>query len=228
MMAGTGFDALMIRDANKKPKKASDGRRTYGPGSKPAQIRPRRRKVSVDGKLWFKGRASCVLLGNVGTILAESKHFPDAFLQTVAGGGGGQGRAGWEWAKVLARTAVGRQTVTLVETGRGHKIASNSPEAAYQLDGGDRPPANTLSHQGNAAQNHGLRTGPRRAVRPIEERGNKRATVPYNQLFRSRSRDRMPLPATFLTFRSVSRRCDAWTRKERRSCRSGWHCLTTS
>ena len=144
VMAGTGFDALMIRDANKKLKD-SIGRAAYvWTGFKNLRNKATRARISIDGKLWFKGRASCVLLGNVGTILGGIKAFPDAEPNNgQLEVGVVQAESGWEWVRVLARTAVGGAAKSpLVETGRGRKIRIElSQKRPYQLDGGDRPPA---------------------------------------------------------------------------------------
>ena len=144
VMAGTGFDALMIRDASKKLKD-SIGRAAYvWTGFKNLRNKATRARISLDGKLWFKGRASCVLLGNVGTILGGIKAFPDAEPNNgLLEVGVVQAESGWEWVKVLARTAIGdAEKSPLVSTSRGRKILIElSRKRPYQLDGGDRPPA---------------------------------------------------------------------------------------
>jgi diacylglycerol kinase family enzyme len=35
-------------------------------------------RVEVDGMAWFKGPATCVLVGNMGTVLGGMAAFPDA------------------------------------------------------------------------------------------------------------------------------------------------------
>lgn len=144
VMAGTGFDALMIRDASKKLKD-SIGRAAYvWTGFKNLRNKATRARISLDGKLWFKGRASCVLLGNVGTILGGIKAFPEAEPSSgLLEVGVVQAESGWEWVKVLAHTAVGgAEKSPLVSTSRGRKILIKlSQKRPYQLDGGDRPAA---------------------------------------------------------------------------------------
>ena len=78
VMAGTGFDALMIRDADAGLKDHL-GRFAYavtgarGIGRDPVKVR-----VEVDGRGWFEGRASCVLVGNMGDVIGGISAFPDA------------------------------------------------------------------------------------------------------------------------------------------------------
>src|SRR4051794_5169119 len=68
VMAGVGFDAAMISDADRDLKDRI-GRLAYvwtglrHVGDKPVGVR-----VRVDGHKWYAGKATCVLLGNVGTI----------------------------------------------------------------------------------------------------------------------------------------------------------------
>ena len=40
--------------------------------------------VTVDGERWFEGKASCVLVGNLGTIIGGISAFDDA-VRTTAG-----------------------------------------------------------------------------------------------------------------------------------------------
>lgn len=147
VMAGTGFDALMIRDAD-RTLKDSMGRVAYIlTGLKNLRNTAARARVSLDGKRWFKGRASCVLLGNVSSILGGIKAFPEAephdgLLEI----GVVQAESGWQWVRVLARTAVGDAAHSpLVTTGRGREIRVKlSRPLPYQLDGCDRKPTDRL------------------------------------------------------------------------------------
>ena len=76
VMAGTGFDALMIRDADDAAK-ARFGRLVVHLGRRPQpQATGVGIKVSVDGNCWFRGRASCVLVGNVGTDHRRYRRLP--------------------------------------------------------------------------------------------------------------------------------------------------------
>ena len=39
--------------------------------------------IDVDGERWFKDKASCVLVGNVGDVLGGLSIFPDATSRTT-------------------------------------------------------------------------------------------------------------------------------------------------
>ena len=75
VMAGTGFDALMIRDAD-------DGKDRFGrlaylkAGARHLRTDGAKVRVDVDGERWFEGRASCVLVGNLGRILGGDRGVP--------------------------------------------------------------------------------------------------------------------------------------------------------
>src|SRR4051794_22523023 len=147
VMAGAGFDALMIRDADRRLKD-SVGRLAYlVTGAKNLRAARTKIQIRVDGEQWFTGKASCVLIGNVGKILGGVTAFEDARaddgrleLGVVTAEGV------WQWTRALARTAAGRaEKSPFVRTTSGctfdirlgHKVP-------YELDGGDRPPVKRL------------------------------------------------------------------------------------
>src|SRR5215213_4761433 len=77
VMAGAGFDAAMIRDADDL--KARVGRAAYlWSGSRNLRGAPFTSEIEVDGTEWFEGRATCILVGNVGDIFGGIEVFPDA------------------------------------------------------------------------------------------------------------------------------------------------------
>ena len=79
VMAGAGFDAAMIRDAGDGGLKDRFGRAAYVlTGSENLRMKPFRAKIEVDGAEWFKGKASCILLGNVGKLFGGLEAFEDA------------------------------------------------------------------------------------------------------------------------------------------------------
>jgi YegS/Rv2252/BmrU family lipid kinase len=68
VMAGVGFDALMIEDASGALKNRL-GRAAYvWTGARNLRKAKVRARVRVDGKRWFEGRTSCVLVANVGDL----------------------------------------------------------------------------------------------------------------------------------------------------------------
>ncbi len=147
VMAGAGFDALMIRDADRGMKDRM-GRFAYlVTGARNLRAAATRVRIDVDGNEWFDGRASCVLVGNVGRILAGVTAFEDARpddgrleLGVVTATGV------WQWTRALARTAAGRaERSPFVRTisGRAFDVRLRKP-TPFELDGGDRPPRKRL------------------------------------------------------------------------------------
>ncbi len=147
VMAGEGFDALMIRGANRELKERA-GRLAYVlSGAKYLRTPRVRTKIKVDGKKWFDGKAGCVLIGNVSKVFGGITAFDNASpddgrleLGVVTADGALQ------WTRALGRTAFGRaENSPFVRTTQGRefdiKLARKTP---YELDGGDRPPVKRL------------------------------------------------------------------------------------
>ena len=77
-MAGAGFDAAMIHDADGGLKDRF-GRVAYvWTGSKNLRAKPFKAKISIDGASWYDGKASCILVGNVGQLFGGVEVFEDA------------------------------------------------------------------------------------------------------------------------------------------------------
>jgi YegS/Rv2252/BmrU family lipid kinase len=141
VMAGAGLDALMIRDADRGLKDRI-GRLAYVVTG----VRHVRRdavgvRIDIDGNRWFKGDATCVLLGNVGTISGGLRAFaaarPDDGVLEI---GVVTAEGAMQWARVMARLATNRaHRSPFVEFVHGHefRIAFDRP-VPYELDGGDR------------------------------------------------------------------------------------------
>jgi diacylglycerol kinase (ATP) len=142
VMGGTGLDAVMIRDADAGLKDRL-GRFAYVvTGTRGVRRDPVRTLVEVDGMPWFKGPASCVLVGNMGDVLGGISAFPDARpddgrlnVGIVTADGA------VEWARTLARTVVGGAASSpFVQTTTATRIDVRLKTASpYELDGGDRP-----------------------------------------------------------------------------------------
>ncbi len=78
VMAGTGLDALMIRDAD-AGLKDTVGRVAYvWTGAKNVRESSVKMRIEVDGATWFKGEASCLLVGNMGDVIGGISAFSDA------------------------------------------------------------------------------------------------------------------------------------------------------
>jgi diacylglycerol kinase family enzyme len=140
VMAGAGFDAAMIRDAGTL--KDRIGRAAYvWSGSKNLRTKPFRAEISVDGVAWFKGRASCILLGNVGELFAGVEAFEDARPDDgVLELGVVTAEGAVEWARTIARAASGtshRSPFVQVTKARSVKVKLDR-KVLYELDGGDR------------------------------------------------------------------------------------------
>lgn len=146
VMAGTGFDAVIMREADDR--KEQLGRFAYlVSGLKATKTDRVRATIYVDGDRWIDGRVSCVLIGNVGTVTGGLEVFPDARtddgeleIGVVSADGP------WDWARVFARLIRGKaDRSSLVRTTRGRlvevRLARKSP---YQVDGGDRKPTDRL------------------------------------------------------------------------------------
>ncbi len=143
VMAGTGFDALLIGGADSH--KDRFGRLSYvWAALRASGTDAVRARVKVDGTLWFDGPAGCLLVGNVGTIMGGLDVFPDARPDD------GRLEVGVvtanrrdQWLRVFGRL-VGRhpQRSPFVRTTSGTKIRVQLDRPLpYELDGGDRPAA---------------------------------------------------------------------------------------
>jgi YegS/Rv2252/BmrU family lipid kinase len=147
VMAGAGFDARMIADAD-RGMKDSLGRAAYlYTGARNLRARRVKATVKVDGQRFFTGRVSCVLVGNVGKILGGISAFsgarPDDGLLEL---GVVTARNPVEWARTLGRVALGRtDNSPFVEVTRGKRIKIKFSRALpYELDGGARGAATEL------------------------------------------------------------------------------------
>jgi YegS/Rv2252/BmrU family lipid kinase len=144
VMAGAGFDALTIRDAGDAAK-ARFGRLSYVfAGVRHLSHSAVDVKISVDGERWFRGRASCVLVGNVGRIIGGIDVFPDARLDDgMLDVGVVTAQRRRDWARVAVRAVLGRIDASPFV----HMTAASSVriklgrKMPWELDGGDQPPA---------------------------------------------------------------------------------------
>lgn len=141
VMAGAGLDALMIKDAN-AGMKDHVGRLAYiWTGAKHLRDPKVKVRIRVDGQKWFKGQATCVLLGNVGKVLGGISLFEDA--QPDDGHlelGVVSAKSLMDWGRVLGRTLLGDSEgspFVQMTTGRTFDIKLDR-KTVYELDGGER------------------------------------------------------------------------------------------
>ncbi|HEX4518745.1 MAG TPA: diacylglycerol kinase family protein [Gaiellaceae bacterium] len=140
-MAGAGFDAAMIRGAGGELKDRF-GRLAYVyAGSKSLRTKRFHTKIAIDGTSWFRGDASCILIGNVSNLFGGIEVFEGASpddgrldIGVVTADGVA------EWARTLARTAAGRAASSpFVQTTTARTIRVKlDRKVLYELDGGDR------------------------------------------------------------------------------------------
>jgi len=142
VMAGAGFDARMISEADRGLKDRL-GRAAYlYTGMRNLGARRMKATVDVDGERFFKGPVSCVLAANVGTIMGGIEAFPDA---RPADGllelGVVTAKNPVEWARVFGRLTFGRaEDSAFAEITRGAKVRIRfDRKVPYELDGGARP-----------------------------------------------------------------------------------------
>ena len=147
VMAGVGFDAFMIRDADRQMKDRA-GRAAYvWTGARHLRDARVGTRIVVDGTTWFHDEASCVLVGNVGTIVGGLTAFeaarPDDGRLEV---GVVTARGLLQWSRVMTRLVTKRPERTpLVDTTSATRIDVHlDRKRPYQLDGGARPATRRL------------------------------------------------------------------------------------
>ena len=147
VMAGAGLDAHMIKDADGGLKDRF-GRLAYiWTASKNIRAEPFKAKIDINDELWYKGDASCILLGNVGSLFGGIEAFDnaqpdDGLLEVGVTNAEGIG----QWARTVARTAIGSTAKSpFVQVTKAKKIRIElDRKVAYELDGGERDPAKVL------------------------------------------------------------------------------------
>ena len=147
VMAGAGFDARMIADADQAEKRQL-GRAAYVvSGIRNLRARRVRATIDVDGKRFFSGKVSCVLTANVGKIFGGVEAFPQAQPDDgLLDLGVVTARNPVQWALTFGRLAVGhpeRSSFAEVTQGTKFKIQFDQ-KIRFELDGGARPASKKL------------------------------------------------------------------------------------
>jgi len=147
VMAGAGFDASMIKQADRALKDRI-GRAAYlYTGARNLTAHRAKADIEVDGARFFKGRVACVLAGNVGKVLGGVQAFrgaqPDDGLLEL---GVVTARNPAQWARTLGRVALGdAEKSPFVRLTRGRRFRIRFDRRfPYELDGGARPAARKL------------------------------------------------------------------------------------
>jgi diacylglycerol kinase (ATP) len=141
VMAGAGFDASMIQQADGSLKERL-GRVAYvWAGSQQLRAKPFKARIEVDGAPWYAGAASCILVGNVGRLFGGVEVFAnarpdDGRLELGVVNADGV----TDWVRTLARTAAGQaERSPLVQATSAKKIKVKlNRKVLYEIDGGDR------------------------------------------------------------------------------------------
>jgi YegS/Rv2252/BmrU family lipid kinase len=147
VMAGAGFDAAMIGQADGTLKDRF-GRAAYvWTGSQNLRVKPFKAKIKVDGAPWYAGAASCILFGNVGRLFGGVEVFHDACPDDGSLELGVVNADGiTDWMRAIARTAVGqseRSPLVQATTAKKIKVKLNR-KVIYEVDGGDRAPVRSF------------------------------------------------------------------------------------
>ncbi|MEV6342260.1 diacylglycerol kinase family protein [Actinoplanes sp. NPDC051851] len=141
VMAGVGFDGAMIKDADGDLKDRLGKLAYVWTGIRHVGAEAPRTRIEVDGTPWFDDAASCVLIGNVGTITGGIRAFDDA---TPTDGwldvGVATAQGALQWARALGTMAVGRSDHSpFVRTTRARRVDVRlAGKLPYELDGGAR------------------------------------------------------------------------------------------
>jgi diacylglycerol kinase (ATP) len=141
VMAGAGFVAKMIGDADGGLKDTL-GRLAYvWTGAKNLRARPVAARIEVDGSTWYKGDVSCILLGNVGKLFGGIEAFgvadpDDGWLELGIVTADGV----VDWTRTIVRTGAGApEKSPFVRTIKARSLTvSLGRKMLYELDGGPR------------------------------------------------------------------------------------------
>jgi diacylglycerol kinase (ATP) len=141
VMAGAGFDAQMIREADAGLKDRI-GRVAYvWTGVNQLGRKPFEAAIKVDGSTWFEGKASSVLMGNVGELFAGVEAFegarPDDGMLEL---GVVTADSMLDWLRTIARTAVGSSSASpFVQVTKARSVeVTFDRKVLYEVDGGER------------------------------------------------------------------------------------------
>jgi YegS/Rv2252/BmrU family lipid kinase len=148
VMGGTGLDAAMIAQADEHKDLMGTWAYVRAGVKEARERRPVGAKVTVDGKPFFDGDVTCVLVGNLGKLKGGVVAFPDASpadgqldVAVLTATGIRQ------WASVMVSAVRGKQDQSShVHIGRGSKIRVRlDKKQRFELDGGSKGRTRKLS-----------------------------------------------------------------------------------
>jgi len=146
VMAGAGFDALLIRDADESGAKERFGRLGYvWSGVRNRNVSPARAEIFVDGDPWYTGDASCVIAGNVGRLLGGIPAFPDASpTDGRLDVGVVSARSSSDWLRLAGSVLARRvESSPFAQVTTAEKVVVEFDRTLpWEADGGDRDRAN--------------------------------------------------------------------------------------
>jgi diacylglycerol kinase (ATP) len=147
IMAGAGADALSMHRADRALKDRLGKFAYVWTGLRAARLDAPKAVVKVDGETWFKGKASCLLFGNMGSLGVGLTAFPDARPDDgllEVGVVTAQGLA--QWGRVIGWILLARPERSKhvrMTRGASAKVKFDR-DVHYELDGGARPPTRRL------------------------------------------------------------------------------------
>jgi len=141
VMAGTGFDAFVIKEASDKLKNKIGRLAYFYSGTKNLSARRVKAVIEVDGKEYFKGKVSCVFVGNVskgmGGIEVFKEAKPDDGILELAVV---TAKNPIDWARTLGRVTQGKaEKSPFVELTHGKEFQFTFKKRfPYEIDGSER------------------------------------------------------------------------------------------
>ncbi|HET8813516.1 MAG TPA: diacylglycerol kinase family protein [Solirubrobacterales bacterium] len=140
VMAGAGFDAAMIKGADGLKDRLGRAAYVIG-GAARLNSASFEAKIEIDGTRWYKGPASCILVGNVGDLFGGIEVFADAQPDDgVLDVGVLTSEGPVQLVRAAARTTLGtaeKSPFVRITQGRSLQVKLDR-KVRYELDGGDR------------------------------------------------------------------------------------------
>ncbi len=140
VMAGAGFDAAMIKGADEHKDRLGRGAYVLG-GAAKLNTPSFEAKIKIDGTRWYKGPASCILVGNVGALFGGIEVFADAHPDDgLLDVGVLTSEGAVQLVRAAARTALGSAGKSpFIRITQARKVRVKlDRKVPYELDGGDR------------------------------------------------------------------------------------------